>query len=140
MVRFANIPALSFQGKDLTSTTSFPVPREVRTLGRTLSFLIRKSIALKETNQMKKWVFTPSERLGSREPFPLAQPSQTLPIHPTSPFKLRKERESWRAPEHIKLTKDMKRKYLRDDLGYVLPSKKKELAIDVRPTQLRTGV
>lgn len=43
----------------------------------------------------------------------------------------------WRAPEHGHLTKDMKRDYPRDDLGYRLPGRERVLVMDPRPTILQ---
>jgi hypothetical protein len=41
---------------------------------------------------------------------------------------------NWRAPEHMKLTKDMKRDFPRDDFGLPLRGSKREmLVMDPRP-------
>jgi len=46
---------------------------------------------------------------------------------------VKKTREpSWRAPEHLKLTSDMRKDYIRDERGNQI-SKDKRLVLDARP-------
>lgn len=60
------------------------------------------------------------------------------PYRPTKrrKYKPKKEREEWRAPEHIKMAQDMKRDFPRNDLGIRIGDEK-NLVLDPRPNILR---
>lgn len=60
---------------------------------------------------------------------------------PVDPYRPRRRpinpKDSWRAPEHSKLTVDMRREYPRDELGRIIPGRPKELVADLRPEIIR---
>ncbi len=46
-------------------------------------------------------------------------------------------KNNWKAPEHSKMTSDMKRDYPRDELGRIIAGRDKELVMDPRPTIMK---
>lgn len=64
----------------------------------------------------KVWIFEPGERKKGKYRRPRGIPNL-----------------AWVAPEHARIAASMEADYPRDDFGYPVPEKKKELVLDKRP-------
>ncbi len=70
-----------------------------------------------------RWSFVPDPVIE--------EPNVEKPFKEPAPKK--PSRNRWRAPEHGRLTADMKRDYPRDDFGRKIEGTERQLVVDTRP-------